>query len=136
MASAIRLGKTFEGWVVILVPEPSPGSHDLARHAVVTEQATAIVGSEMLRQRSVDEAEERARGDFVQALVHGSFSSEHDMRARAEHHDIELDRGSGCSSRPGLLPPRRGQPQREHGAPGPLRRERRPASLGARPTSR
>lgn len=106
VASAIRLGKAFEGWVVILVPDPEPGSHDLARHAVLTEQATAIVGSEMLRQRSVDEAEERARGDFVQALVHGSFSGEHDMRARAEHHDIELDSRFGVFVAPGMLPNR------------------------------
>ncbi len=89
-AGAIRLGKRFEGWVVILAPDPAPGPHDLAQHAVVTEQASAIIGSEMLRQSSVDEAEERARGDFVQALVHGSFSSRHDMQARAEHHDIDL----------------------------------------------
>ncbi|TCN50838.1 sugar diacid utilization regulator [Rhodococcus sp. SMB37] len=89
-AGAIRLGKRFEGWVVILAPGPAPGPHDLAQHAVVTEQASAIIGSEMLRQSSVDEAEERARGDFVQALVHGSFSSRHDMQARAEYHDIDL----------------------------------------------
>lgn len=106
IASAIRLGKTFEGWVVILAPGPQPSSHDLARHEVLTEQATAIVGSEMLRQRSVDEAEERARGDFVQALVHGSFSSEHDMRARAEHHDIEIDSRFGVFVAPGMLPQR------------------------------
>ena len=106
VASAIRLGKSFEGWVVVLVPDAHPGSHELARHRVLTEQATAIVGSEMLRQRSVDEAEERARGDFVQALVHGSFSSEHDMRARAEHHDIELDARFAVFVAPGLLPSR------------------------------
>lgn len=106
IATAIRLGKTFEGWVAILVPGGEPGSHDMARHAVLTEQATAIVGSEMLRQRSVDEAEERARGDFVQALVHGSFSSEHDMRARAEHHDIEIDSRFGVFVAPGILPHR------------------------------
>ncbi|MDH6197857.1 sugar diacid utilization regulator [Mycobacterium frederiksbergense] len=106
VASAIRLGKSFEGWVVILVPDPAPGTHDVARYEVLTEQATAIVGSEMLRQRSVDEAEERARGDFVQALVHGSFSSEHDMRARAEHHDFELDARFAVFVAPGVLPRR------------------------------
>ncbi|MBH0121914.1 PucR family transcriptional regulator [Rhodococcus sp. NPDC003382] len=89
-ASTIRLGKRFEGWVVVLASGETPNPHDLAQHAVVTEQATAIIGSEMLRQRSVDEAEERARGDFVQALVHGDFSSRHDMQARAEYHDIDL----------------------------------------------
>jgi sugar diacid utilization regulator len=88
-ASCIRLGKWFEGWVVVVAGDP-PGLHDLAQHAVVAEQATAIIGSEMLRQRSVDEAEERARGDFVQALVHGSFASEHDLQTRADYHDVDL----------------------------------------------
>ena len=104
IASAIRLGKAFEGWVIVLVPGPVPGSHDMARHVVVTEQATAIIGSEMLRQHSVDEAEERARGDFVQALVHGSFSSDHDMRARAEYHEIDIDTRFGVYVAPGTLP--------------------------------
>ena len=104
IASAIRLGKAFEGWVLVLVPTAELGAHALARHAIVTEQATAIIGSEMLRQHSVDEAEERARGDFVQALVHGSFSSEHDMAARAEHHEIDIDSCFGVFVAPGLLP--------------------------------
>ncbi|MGE0217227.1 helix-turn-helix domain-containing protein [Mycolicibacterium sp.] len=103
VASAIRLGKSFEGWVVVLIPDCDPSGHDVARHRVLTEQATAIVGSEMLRQRSVEEAEERARGDFVEALVHGSFASEHDMRARAEHHDIELDAHFAVFVAPGML---------------------------------
>ncbi|CAN5397789.1 helix-turn-helix domain-containing protein [soil metagenome] len=104
IASAIRLGKAFEGWVIVLAPGAQPGSHEMARHVVVTEQATAIIGSEMLRQHSVDEAEERARGDFVQALVHGSFSSEHDMRARAEYHEIDIDTRFGVFVAPGALP--------------------------------
>ena len=58
-----------------------PARH-LARHAVVTDQATAIIGSEMLRQRSVDEAEERARADFVQARKTASSPvGKHDMQA-------------------------------------------------------
>ena len=110
ISTAIRLGKAFEGWVVVLVPGAEPGAHDLARHRVVTEQATAIIGSEMLRQHSVDEAEERARGDFVQALVHGHFSSEHDMRARAEYHDVDIDSQFGVFVAPGAVP---------HGADNP-----------------
>ncbi|MDY6995414.1 MAG: helix-turn-helix domain-containing protein [Actinomycetota bacterium] len=106
VASAIRLGKSFEGWVAVLVPGAAPGDHDVARHRVLTEQASAIIGSEMLRQRSVEEAEERARGDFVQALVHGSFSSTHDMRARAEHHDVDLDARFAVFVAPGMLPSR------------------------------
>jgi sugar diacid utilization regulator len=131
VASAIRLGKAFEGWVVILVPDAHPGSHDLARHAVLTEQATAIVGSEMLRQRSVDEAAERARGDFIQALVHGSFASEHDMRARAEHHEIELDSRFGVFVAPGLPPQRVDGP-----APSMARLARYAASVAPHPSVR
>jgi sugar diacid utilization regulator len=131
IASAIRLGKSFEGWVGVLVPGTRVGTHDRARYTVVTEQATAIVGSEMLRQRSVDEAEERARGDFVQALVHGSFSSEHDMRARAEHHDIELDSRFGVFVAPGLL--RRGV---DHPAASMVRLARYAASVAPNPSVR
>jgi sugar diacid utilization regulator len=104
ISTAIRLGKAFEGWVLVVVPSAEPGNHDLARHIVVTEQATAIIGSEMLRQHSVDEAEERARGDFVQALVHGHFSSEHDMRARADYHEIDIDSQFGVFVAPGAVP--------------------------------
>ncbi|OCB48790.1 PucR family transcriptional regulator [Mycobacterium vulneris] len=129
VASAIRLGKSFEGWVAVLVADPAPGAHDLARYQVLTDQATAIVGSEMLRQRSVDEAEERARGDFVQALVHGSFSSEHDMRARAEHHDIELDARFAVFVAPGVLPRRMDNP-----AAGMVRLARYAAGLAPHPS--
>ncbi|MEH3132132.1 MAG: helix-turn-helix domain-containing protein [Mycolicibacterium neoaurum] len=104
ISTAIRLGKAFEGWVAIVIPHSEPGSHELARHIVVTEQATAIIGSEMLRQHSIDEAEERARGDFVQALVHGHFSSEHDMRTRAEYHDVDIDSHFGVFVAPGVVP--------------------------------
>ncbi|MGB3482390.1 MAG: helix-turn-helix domain-containing protein [Mycobacterium sp.] len=104
VSTAIRLGKAFEGWVIVVVPSAEPGAHDLARHIVVTQQATAIIGSEMLRQHSVDEAEERARGDFVQALVHGHFSSEHDMRARADYHEIDIDSQFGVFVAPGAVP--------------------------------
>ncbi|CAN3127358.1 PucR family transcriptional regulator [Mycobacterium sp. smrl_JER01] len=104
ISTAIRLGRAFEGWVLVVVPSARPGAHDVARHIVVTEQATAIIGSEMLRQHSVEEAEERARGDFVQALVHGHFSSEHDMRARAEYHEIDIDSPFGVFVAPGAVP--------------------------------
>ncbi len=136
VASPIRLGKTFEGWVVVLIAHTGahtgPNAHAVARYAVVTEQATAIVGSEMLRQRSVDEAEERARGDFVQALVHGSFASEHDMRARAEHHDIELDSRFGVFVAPGLVRPGAA----DHPAASMVRLARYAASVAPHPSVR
>lgn len=104
ISSAIQHGKAFHGWVVILVPSDALSVADQARHRIVTEQATAILGSEMLRQHSVDEAEERARGDFIQALVHGSFSSEHEMRARADHHEIDIGSAFGVFVAHGELP--------------------------------
>lgn len=91
VAGAMRLAGRGEGWVVVVVPGTAPRGHDIARYRVVVEQAGMIIGTEMLRQRSVDEAEERARGDFVQALVHGNFANDHDLRTRAALHEIDLD---------------------------------------------
>lgn len=45
----------------------------------------------MLRLRSVEQAEERARGDFVHALLHGRFTNTHDLEARAKHYDFPTD---------------------------------------------
>lgn len=104
ISSAIQHGKAFHGWVAILVPSDAVSASDQARHRIVTEQATAIIGSEMLRQHSVDEAEERARGDFIQALVHGSFSSEHELRVRAEHHEVDVDSPFGVFVAHGVPP--------------------------------
>jgi sugar diacid utilization regulator len=131
IASAIRLGKALEGWVVVLVPVATVGAHDLARHRIVTEEATAIIGSEMLRQRSVEEAEERARGDFIQALVHGSFASEHDMRARADHHEIDIDSPFGVFVAPAFLPHPVDNP-----AVGMVRLARYAASVSSEPPMR
>jgi sugar diacid utilization regulator len=131
VASAIRLGKALEGWVVVLVPVATVGPHDLARHRIVTEEATALIGSEMLRQHSVEEAEERARGDFIQALVHGSFASEHDMRARAEHHEIDIDSPFGVFVAPALLPHPVDNP-----AVGMVRLARYAASVSSEPPMR
>jgi sugar diacid utilization regulator len=131
IASAIRLGKALEGWVVVLVPVATVGAHDLARHRIVTDEATALIGSEMLRQHSVEEAEERARGDFIQALVHGSFASEHDMRARADHHEIDIDSPFGVFVAPALLPHPVDNP-----AVGMVRLARYAASVSSEPPMR
>ncbi|SON59076.1 Purine catabolism regulatory protein [Mycobacterium simulans] len=105
IAHEIKVGKAVEGWVIVLVPFAVLGPHDLARHRVLTEQAAAVVGIELLRQRSVEEAEDRARDDFIQALVHGAFFSDHELRARAEHHEIDPDSTFGVFVARGLLPP-------------------------------
>jgi sugar diacid utilization regulator len=86
----ILLGGRHDGWVVIVESADPPSPHDIAQHRVVVEQAATIVGTEMLRLRSVEQAEERARGDFVHALLHGRFSNPHELEARAAHYDFPV----------------------------------------------
>ncbi|HEX5496951.1 MAG TPA: helix-turn-helix domain-containing protein [Mycobacteriales bacterium] len=93
VVAPIVLGRIRHGWIVVVELAEPPARHDLARHRVIAEQAVTIVGSEMLRLRSVEEAKERARGDFVHALLHGRFTDPHDLLARAGHHEFDLD---GC----------------------------------------
>lgn len=79
--------------VVVLVERTwPPDAHDLAQHSVIAEQGATLVGSELLRQRSVREAEERARDDFVDSLLHGRFTDQHELMARARHYKFEPDR--------------------------------------------
>ncbi|WP_261984500.1 PucR family transcriptional regulator [Rhodococcus sp. WS3] len=103
VASAMHLAGRHEGWVVVLTLAGKPRRHDIAQYKVVVEQAGSIIGAEMLRQRSVDEAEERAKGDFVQALVHGNFASDLDLKTRAELHEIDLDLDYIVFVAPGLV---------------------------------
>jgi sugar diacid utilization regulator len=79
------------GRLVMVERTCPPDPHDLAQHRVVAEHGATLIGSEMLRQRSVRAAEERARGDFVEALVHGRFADPHELGARARHHDFDVD---------------------------------------------
>ena len=111
LVSPIVLGGRHDGWVALVELDPSPGWHELARHRVVVEQATTIMGAEILRQRSVDEAAERARGDFVHALLHGRLSNPGELAARAEHYDVDVSgsyavvvaRGFGVGGSPEAL---------------------------------
>lgn len=91
IVTPIVLSGRHEGWVIILESAEPPHPHDVAEHRVVVEQAATIVGTEMLRMRSVEEAEERARGDFVHALLHGRFSNVHDLEIRAAHYKFPTD---------------------------------------------
>lgn len=90
IAAPIVLGEATYGWVVLLEPEYPPRRHDVAQHLVVAEQGATISGSEMLRLRSVEAAEERARGDFAHALLHGRFTSGHELAARAAQHGFDV----------------------------------------------
>lgn len=76
--------------IVVLVEDRWPADeHDLAQHAVIAEQGATLAGSELLRQRSVREAQERARDDFVDALLHSRFTDQHELAARARHYGFD-----------------------------------------------
>ncbi len=79
------------GVLALVEPEHPVQEHDLAQHMVVAEQGVSLAASELLRQQSVREAEERARNDFVHALLHGRFTDQLELAARAEHYQFPLD---------------------------------------------
>lgn len=90
VTSPILIAGRHDGWVVVIETEYPPHPHDLAQHRVVVEQSATIVGTEMLRMRSIEEAEERTRGDFVHALLHGRFTTARELEARAAHYDFPV----------------------------------------------
>jgi sugar diacid utilization regulator len=90
LIAPIVVGGELYGRLVLVEPSWPPDEHDLAQHRVIAEHGATLTGSEMLRQRSVREAEERARGDFVEALVHGRFADPHELEARARHHGFDV----------------------------------------------
>ncbi|XVQ12827.1 helix-turn-helix domain-containing protein [Spirillospora sp. CA-255316] len=90
LLAPITVGGEPYGRLVLLERAFPPDDHDLAQHRVIAEHGATLTGSEMLRQRSVRAAEERARGDFVEALVHGRFADPHELGARARHHGFDV----------------------------------------------
>lgn len=90
VVAPIALGGTTYGLVAIVEMEQPPNHHDVAQHLVLTQQAALTAGAEILRLRSVDEAQERARGDFVHALLHERFSSPHELATRAAFHQFDV----------------------------------------------
>jgi sugar diacid utilization regulator len=95
VVAPIVLGGTTYGWLLLLEREHPPPRHDLAQHLVLAGEAATITGSEMLRLRSVEAAVERARGDFVHALLHGRFNNAHEAASRASHHGFDVDSAYG-----------------------------------------
>ncbi|HET7327073.1 MAG TPA: helix-turn-helix domain-containing protein [Nocardioidaceae bacterium] len=77
------------GAVLLLERVWPPERHDLAQHTVIAEHGATLAGSELLRQHSVHEAEERARDDFVDTLLHGRFTDQHELAARARHYRFD-----------------------------------------------
>lgn len=91
VVGAIDLVEQRDGWVVLLDASESITEHDLAEHRVAVEQAVTIMGTELLRVRGIERAEERAKGNFVHALLHARFSNRADLVARASHYDFDVD---------------------------------------------
>ena len=91
VAGAIDLVEQRDGWVVLLDASDSITEHDLAEHRVAVEQAVTIMGTELLRVRGIERAEERAKGNFVHALLHARFTNRADLVARASHYDFDVD---------------------------------------------
>jgi sugar diacid utilization regulator len=90
IVTPIVLGGRHDGWILLLEESDDPHPHDLAEHRVLVEQAAPIIGTEMLRLRSVQRAKEQARGDFVHGLLHGRFATVEDISARAAHYEFPV----------------------------------------------
>lgn len=91
VAGAIKLVEQRDGWVMLLDDGEHVTDHDLAEHRSAVEQAVTIVGTELLRVRGLERAEERARGNFVHALLHSLFSNRADLVARASHYGFDVN---------------------------------------------
>jgi sugar diacid utilization regulator len=98
-------GGRHDGWILLLEDSDDPHPHDLAEHRVLVEQAAPIVGTEMLRLRSVQRAKEQARGDFVHGLLHGRFATLEDISARAAHYEFPVRSWFGVLIASGMTVP-------------------------------
>ncbi|MER5436983.1 helix-turn-helix domain-containing protein [Streptomyces sp. NPDC002790] len=118
VTAPVRVAGEPYGTVVVVEPGPAPAAHDLAQHRVIVEQSAPLVASEILRQRSVVEAEERSRDDFLDTLVHGRFTDVHELEARSRHYrfDTEAEHAVFVASVPYA---------------GPVRAQSLPRSVGA-----
>jgi sugar diacid utilization regulator len=105
VVTPIVLGGRHDGWILLLEDSDDPHPHDLAEHRVLVEQAAPIVGTEMLRLRSVQRAKEQARGDFVHGLLYGRFATLEDISARAAHYEFPVRSWFGVLIASGMTVP-------------------------------
>jgi sugar diacid utilization regulator len=105
IVTPIVLGGRHDGWILLLEESDDPHPHDLAEHRVLVEQAAPIVGTEMLRLRSVQRAQEQARGDFVHGLLHARFATLEDISARAAHYEFPVRSWFGVLVASGMTVP-------------------------------
>ncbi|GII92322.1 PucR family transcriptional regulator [Sinosporangium siamense] len=92
LGAAIVFGGELYGWLLLIEPSGPLDDHDLAHQRVIAEHGATLTGSEMLRLHSIEVAEERARGDFVDCLIHRRFADQYELQARARHHRFDVDR--------------------------------------------
>lgn len=87
----VRVADEPYGVLALIEPTHPAPEHDLSRHMTIAEEGVSLTASELMRQQSVREAQERARNDFVHALLHGRFTDKLELTARAEHYRFPLD---------------------------------------------
>lgn len=95
LCSPVTVAERSEGWLVLIAASDDHTGHDTSARVIALQEAVSIVGTEVLRMRSIERAEERARGNFVHALLHGRFSNTADLAARAAHRRFPTDRRFG-----------------------------------------
>lgn len=95
LAAQVMVAERSEGWLVLIAASDEHTGHDTVTRLIALQEAVSIVGTEVLRMRSIERAEERARGNFVHALLHGRFSNTADLVARAAHRRFPTDRRFG-----------------------------------------
>lgn len=95
LSAEVTVAERSEGNLVLIAPSTEPTGHETATRIIALQEAVSIVGTEVLRTRSIERAEERARGNFVHALLHGRFSNTADLVARAAHRRFPTDRRYG-----------------------------------------
>jgi len=54
------------------------------------EHAATVIALEMIKQREVNEAEDRVRGELVDDLLNGTFGDEANVHRRARHLRYDL----------------------------------------------
>lgn len=90
IASPVTFGGEITGIAAVL-ESADADPHDRAQHRIIAHEGAVLIGSEMHRIRSITEAEERTRGDFIVELVHGRFADGQQLQARARHHGFDVD---------------------------------------------
>lgn len=95
LCSPVMVAERSEGWLVLIAASDDHTGHDTAARVIALQEAVSIVGTEVLRTRGIERAEERARGNFVHALLHGRFSNTADLAARAAHRRFPTERRFG-----------------------------------------